>query len=198
MIPPFKNLQRIGLAMEETHRIYQIGRTDLEQNKKLGHADFGLSFILPFAAAVVRHQRYTDKLDWLDFDELSAEELKAMSMLVRPLVKTNQRRVHLYEGHPDYHACLYPIWTANRQFTGQEPVSPRARVSMLQRRPSKARDPIPRKYLRSEPKGWNVRLGLYNKNSSPMACAVTLVRRVVANGLDEHGEPNPPPGGYSN
>lgn len=184
--------------MEQTYRIYQIGRTDLEQNKKLGRAEFGLSFILPFAAAVVRYQRYTDDLDWLDFDKLSPEERKAMSMLVRPLVKTKQTRVHLYEGHPEYHACLYPIWTANQQFTGQEPVPRHTRASMLQRKPSRVQDPIPRKHLRSEPRGWNLRLGRYNMNSSPMACAVALVRRVVANGLDEHGEPNPPPASYSN
>ena len=176
-------------------RIYELGLSELRSGKKLGQSEFGLVFIIPFSISVARSGEFKDDLDWVSFEDLSPAELKSAAMLVRPLLKSPERKLDLYEGKPDYHARLYPIWSWQKRFTGQETAPPSARIGMLKRPIRKDRAPIPRKYLRQDPSGWSFRGG-YNRHYSPMACAVDLVRLVVTNGLDENGEPIDPPNGY--
>ncbi|MEO1046953.1 MAG: hypothetical protein AAFW59_01355 [Pseudomonadota bacterium] len=176
--------------------LYTKGQHDLVNNRKLGGEGFGLSFILPFAASVVRYDSYSDVLDWLDLEALSREERKAIELVALPLLKSPEGRGDLYEQRVDYHVRLYMIWTWCKRFSGIDTPPKSVRRGMFGRSISRERSPIPRKYLRSEPRGISLWTGSPRRHAHPTAIAVDVVRMVVAHGLDEAGEPLPPPDGY--
>lgn len=180
---------------DETRRIYEAGLRDLRESRKLGSAGFGLAFILPFAVTAVRTNAYSDKLAWLDFEQLTPEEQRAVELLALPMLKLTDQTIHLFEDRVDYHVRLYMIWTWVKRFAGVETPAPTARVGMMGRFPSRERKPIPRKYLKREPQGFSMRTGGLRRHWHPTAIAVDIVRMVVANGLDPSGDPLPPPDG---
>mgnify|MGYP001796875100 CR=1 FL=1 len=184
------------ISRTEVCELYGKGQSDLVHNRKLGGEGFGLSFILPFAASVVRFNAYSDALDWLAFEALSREERRAVELLSLPLLKSHEGGGDLYEQRVDYHVRLYMLWTWQKRFTGIEAPGRGARRGMFGRRIARERWPIPRKFLRKEPRGISLWTGSPRRHAHPTAIAVDVVRLVVTCGLDEAGEPLPPADGY--
>ena len=186
------------MAANDARGLYELGLQDLRENRKLGAEGFGLSFILPFAVTAHRFGDYSDRLDWLEFAALTREENKAVDLISLPLLKGHGSAGSLYEHRLDYHLQLYMLWTWQKRFAGFEAPGPKVRRGMFGRHISRERKPIPRKYLREEPRGFNRFSGGPKRHSHPTAIALDVVAMLVRYGLDEDGEAIAPPDGYEN
>ncbi|MEM1195468.1 MAG: hypothetical protein AAGH57_05145 [Pseudomonadota bacterium] len=184
------------VGRHDARGLYELGTRDLKENRRLGGSEFGLSFIIPFAVTVGRSDEYSDRLEWVEWDELTSKESKAAELLALPLLKTPDGAGSLYEERVDYHVRLYMIWTWQKRFSGLEPPGPKVRRGMFGRHVARERKPIPRKYIRKEPRGLSLWSGSPRRHSHPTAIALDVVRMIATYGLDEEGEPLPPPNGY--